>query len=462
MLTKFTYYQKFLGLNEIASSDKVDTVAYNKIRRCFTQIITNYGFFAELLFNLNIIEAGPNEGIDTMATDAKSIAYSPDFVKKLTEPEVIFVLIHEIMHNANFHFARMSGRDPRLWNCAADYAINLQIDDMIKDLKTSNIKTPNEILLDQKYRNMNAEMIYDLLVKESQQKDGSGKSGQQGSGSNKTGQGGQSGVPQTAGGTPQGDIRKPGSLDGKGTIVVEGNKEFGDAQTTEELEKKWQDGLSQAAVKHAGTGSSSLDRFLRKVNKPKINWRAELKKFVATVYDQLDYAYSNRRYIWQDIHVPGAKEVDTSSFEHVVIAIDTSGSITEDTLQKFGAEMLKLFKQYKIHDVTVIWCDSQIPKNGVQQFKVADASFKLDKLRPVGGGGTSFKPPFEWVKNNLLKKGKVPAFMIYFTDAYGEAPNIGEYGIRGYANRVLWVITENDQANHIKFGKKIYIDKLPG
>jgi len=451
------------------------------VRRCFTQIITNYGFFAELLFQLNIIEANPGAGIDTMATDGKSIAYNADFVNKLTEPEVIFVIIHEIMHNANFHFSRQGSKDHQLWNCAADYAINVQINDMKNDMKAgAKLAPPKGILLDDKYRGMSAEMIYDILEQgqpkpkpgqgqpkpgQGQPKPGQGQpkpgqgQGQPGQGQPGQGQPGQPGQGQD-GGTPEGDIRAPGSLDGTGKEIYKGNAELGDCKTAEELEKKWQDIRNNAAVKNAGSGSSSLDRWLRKANKPKINWRAELKKFVAQVYDELDYAYSNKRYIWQDLHLPGPHEADKSSYQNVIIAIDTSGSIGEETLAKFGAEMLKLFKTYNILTCHVIWCDSRICS--VQTFDVADKSFKLDKLKPCGGGGTSFKPPFEWVQKNIIKKGKVPAFMIYFTDAYGEAPSIGEYGIRSYATRVLWVITENDNASNLKFGKKIYIDKLPG
>lgn len=466
MLTKFFRFNKFLSINEMVVNDKVDKAALNKIRKCFTQIITNYGFFADLLFNLKIREVAPNY-CDTMCTDGKSIGYNPAFVHKLTEAEIIFVLIHEVMHNANFHFNRMGVRDHDLWNQAADYAINIQIDDMRKDMKSQgSIDPPKGILLDEKYRDMSAEQIYEILEK--QQGKSKNQPGQGQPGQGQPGQGSGKGQPGGPGAMP-GDIKSPGSITGEEIYKPEkgeegqGNQEIEDATTTEELEKKWQDIRNNAASKNAGTGSSSLDRWLRKLNKPKINWRAELKKFVAQVYDELDFAYSNKRFIWQDMHLPGPREADKSSYQNVVIAIDTSGSISEDTLGKFSSEMLKLFKTYNILTCYVIWCDSDIPKKGgVQVFDVADKSFKLDKLRPVGGGGTSFKPPFKWVQENIVKKGKVPAFMIYFTDAYGDAPSAGEYGIRAYANRVLWVITENDDASNIKFGKKLYIDKMPG
>jgi predicted metal-dependent peptidase len=464
MLTKFYFYEKLLALNEIAAADEVDKVAYNKVRRCFTQIITNYGFFAELLFQLNIIEANKNSGVDTMATDGITIAYSPEFVKKLTEPEVVFVIIHEVMHNANFHFDRQGNRDHQLWNCAADYAINIQIDDMRKDMNSTVLSAPKAILLDEKYRGLGAEDIYELLKQQQKQGQGQGKGkgkpgqGQPGQGQPGQGQPGQPGQGQD-GGTPEGDIRQPGSLDGKGKEVYKGNAELGDIKDPAELAKKWADIRNNAASKNAGSGSASMDRWLRKVNKPKINWRAELKKFIKQVYDQIDYGFFNKRFIGRDMYLPGPKEADTGSYENVIIAIDTSGSISDDTLGKFASEMAKLFKQYNIKKCHIIWCDSEI--SSIQTFDV-NAGFDIGKLKPTGGGGTSFKPPFEWVQKNVIKKGKVPAFFIYFTDAFGEAPSIGEYGIRSYAARVLWVITENDNADNIKFGKKIYIDKLPG
>lgn len=458
MLTKFFRFKKLSSINEMVVSDKVDQRAHNKMRKCFTQIITNYGFFADLLFNLSIVEVGA-ETCRTMCTDGKSIGYFPEFVHKLNEAEVIFVIIHEIMHNANFHFDRQGVRDHELWNQAADYAINLQIDDMAKEMKSNILQAPKDILLDEKYRGMNAEQIYELLEKEGKgqgQGQGQGKGQGQGQGKGKgqgqqgQGQGGKSGC-------MPGDIKSPGSI--KGEEIYKGNSDMGDAKTTDELRKVWQDKRNDAAAKNAGTGSVSLDRWLRGLNKPKINWRAELRKFVAQVFDQLDYAYSNKRFIWQDMHLPGPREADTGSYENVIIAIDTSGSISDDTLGKFASELAKLFKMYNIRKCHIIWCDSEI--SSVQTFDI-DSSFNIQKLHPTGGGGTSFKPPFKWVQDNIIRKGKIPAFMIYFTDAYGEAPNPGEYGIRSYDKRILWVITENDNADHLKFGKKIFIDKLPG
>ena len=175
MLTKFEIF-KSLKINEIVEQEKSKTnlAASNKVRRCITQIMGYYGFFADLFMQLKIMEAHPRAKIKTMATDGQCIAYNPFFVHQLTEEQICFVLIHEVMHNANFHFLRMGDRHPKLWNRAADYAINLQIEEMKSEEGGSIFDTPPRILLDKKFKVdgsiMSAEQIYNILEKEKPKK----------------------------------------------------------------------------------------------------------------------------------------------------------------------------------------------------------------------------------------------------------------------------------------------------
>jgi predicted metal-dependent peptidase len=350
-----------------------------------------------------------------------------------------------------------------LWNKACDYAINLLIADLAQESKKFEKPTENGKfigLLDERFRNMNAEQIYEVLEKEKSESKDNGKPSQ-GKGQPSGGEGdGDNGEGEDSVGDFGDDIREPGSLTGKGETIYEGSDVIKEVTTTKELADVWDRIRIEASTKNMGSGSESFDRWVRNINKPKINWKNELKKFITNVFNELDFGFYNKRFIGGGQYLPAAKDIDTSSYQNVVIAIDTSGSISDDTLAKFASEMMSLFKKYLILKVIVIWCDSDIPKNGVQQFDMADKTFDLKKLKPVGGGGTSFKPPFEWIKKNLLAKRIEPAFVIYFTDACGDAPGINEYDIRKYSNRVLWVITETESAPHIKFGKKIYIDKI--
>jgi len=62
--------------------------------------------------------------LPTMATDGCRIVYNPTFVDQLKSAELEGVLAHEVLHCALGHQCRRGGRDPGLWNEAADLAIN--------------------------------------------------------------------------------------------------------------------------------------------------------------------------------------------------------------------------------------------------------------------------------------------------------------------------------------------------
>jgi predicted metal-dependent peptidase len=95
-----------------------------------------------------------------------------------------------------------------------------------------------------------------------------------------------------------------------------------------------------------------------------------------------------------------------------VIAVDTSGSIDRKALNHFAAEASGVLGAYDT-TVRVIYCDTKVQKEEV--FTKADLPMKM---KPVGGGGTDFRPAFKYVD----KKGYTPACLIYFTDMYGDFP----------------------------------------
>jgi len=615
MLTKFNFFNKF-NINEAKELSKIDLKAAHKIRRCFTQIMSYYGFFADLFFQLRIMQAHPTSKVKTMATDGKSIVYNADFVNRLTEEEVNFVLIHEVMHNANFHFSRMGDRNPKRWNRAADYAINLQIDDMRSEPGGTILKPPAKILLNQRFKVdgsiLSAEQIYDILIKErplkpKQQKppkpkpqpiqiypgmkvrnletgktgvvreikngkyiideikeeyqkvveglyfpilnkvfeafggppicnlptvgnpeefdrdefipiikappkgpkggpkgppppttndefevegadeddededddgdgdddedDGDEDDDEDGDEREKGEKGDGSVIDNSIPGCE--DIRKPGSLGEQGDPLegYEGSDDLSGAKSQADIDKTWGEILNNAKSKHAGTGSPSLDRWFNKIGKPKINWKRRLLKFMNQCFaSQPKYGYFNKRFIGTNDYLPGMKFPKQEGFRNIILIIDTSGSIGQPTLSKFASEFYGILSSKKVMQTTVIWCDDVIQrveiidtkdKSGTSITKSEFESKFLAKLKPRGQGGTSFIPPFKWIEQNVIRKGQIPSFVVYFTDAAGSAPDPRKYGIPAYHKKVLWVITDCESAPHIKFPEKIFIDKNP-
>jgi predicted metal-dependent peptidase len=179
------------------------------------------------------------------------------------------------------------------------------------------------------------------------------------------------------------------------------------------------------------------------------------------------YGYFNKRFIADDEYLPGIKYPNSDGFRRIVLIIDTSGSITKETLGKFATEFYGILKGKKILETIFIWCDDEIigkpdivPTTQIRS-ESDFASYLARYVKPRGGGGTSFIPPFDWIEKNLINKGQIPSFVVYFTDAAGPAPRYNEYKIPRYNKKILWVITETAAAPHITFGEKIFIDVDP-
>lgn len=94
--------------------------------------------------------------LPTMATDGARNVYNPSFVEDLRPSELEGTLAHEAMHCALGHQCRRGGRDPELWNYAADFAINPL-------LLANGFTFPGGALIDPAFKNLSAEEIYARL-----------------------------------------------------------------------------------------------------------------------------------------------------------------------------------------------------------------------------------------------------------------------------------------------------------
>src|SRR5215470_5300790 len=133
-----------------------------KLLRARVQLLFKQPFFATLCLRLKLIPAT----VPTMATNGKVIYYNSAFVESITQEELEGVLAHEVLHCALAHHCRRGQRKKRLWNIAADYAINPLV------LK-NGLVLPAGALISPEYEGLCAEQIYDRILQE-----GSGGSSQ--------------------------------------------------------------------------------------------------------------------------------------------------------------------------------------------------------------------------------------------------------------------------------------------
>jgi hypothetical protein len=164
------------------SSPEVDRIAKEvteKIKKNSVWVQIRQGFFGRLLSHLNVYGSSELDP-PTMCTDGESIVFHPDFVKGQSNESIRFVIMHEILHCLNNHHERMGNRDPYLWNVACDYAINpLLLNDSDQPLEGLDFpkdeKGEKAGLFERKYEGMNAEDIYDDLIKNAQKQGGDPK-----------------------------------------------------------------------------------------------------------------------------------------------------------------------------------------------------------------------------------------------------------------------------------------------
>jgi predicted metal-dependent peptidase len=215
-----------------------------------------------------------------------------------------------------------------------------------------------------------------------------------------------------------------------------------DSQSADPAGEKasWDIAILQAAqaAQAAGQLGGGLERLLDKIRQPTIDWRTLLRRFVQEAA-RSDYSWKlpNPRYCPQGLYLPALKSEQMAA---IVIGLDTSGSINHAALAAFGAEIQAIVEDCVPECTFVVACDAKV--QGVSEFGPGESIC----LEARGGGGTDFKPVFDWVSN----EGVTPSCLIYLTDLCGEFPaNEPEYP-------VLWVSPQREGA--APFGEIIHME----
>src|SRR5262249_43552999 len=190
-----------------------DSPISRKLTRARTQLLLSQPFFGRLCCRMKLMTGA----VPTMATDGRRIVYDPAFVNSLQPAELEAVLGHEVLHCALGHHCRRGQRDPRLWNEAADLAINPL-------LVANGFSLPAGALIDPAFDNLSAEEIYARLL----QKNGGSSGAEKTQSPQPQGSGGSAASAQQ--GSPCQEPAKPGS-DNQLVPQVEGSAETGGGGT---------------------------------------------------------------------------------------------------------------------------------------------------------------------------------------------------------------------------------------
>ena len=382
-------------------------------------------FFGTLAMRLKLEE---HPGIGSAGVDGKTLAYEPEFVRALTHGQRKGLMAHEVMHCALGHPMRLGARDFELFNVAADYAINLVLID-------AGLELPPGGLIDEQYRGMSAEEIYARL-----KRDQASKASDDDQGNTPGNGGGQGEAQEGPSAPPSADKNFGGCGHFDKPSDAQRPAEYASAAEMEKLAQEWQAAATQAAsmAKRAGDLPGSTAEAVEALNRPKVDWREALKRFV-TAQARADYTWSppNRRFIGSGIYLPS---LHSQKIGCLVFAIDTSISMDVEALQQAIAELNAILDDVQPEEVHVLEADTAVHDANVY----TPDNYPVRAMTLKGRGGTRFAPTFQWVKDHDIQ----PDCLIYFTDLecydFGPEP---EYP-------VLWASTNLGQ-EAARFGEVI-------
>lgn len=332
------------------------------------------------------------------------VLVNPEWCASLSDPELAFVLVHELVHVLDLHFMRQGNRDSRRWNIAGDKKINWNIRAMGQAHGNCLMPPAGLLFASDEEASMTVEDIYDRLPVE----DGKG-SGPKGPGGDPGDSPGEPGEPRFG----QGCGPKL-ATDADAEEWEKGDGERKDAA------RHWKE--NQVRANSIGRGTRAGNDFSKLFDLPvcRVKWASLLRRVAqeaSLMHRCEDKAYKRRnRRSTPEVVLPGWIGYRSK----VGILIDTSGSMSDDTLAHAVAETMAVIKACGA-DAYLVAADTSVTWEG---WLTADASVAMNmaKARDAAGkgrGGTDFAPAYEAI-------AKVPArfdALVHMTDGQAYWPD---------------------------------------
>ena len=381
--------------------------------------------FALLSGILMVGRTAVDDNLPTACTNGRDERYGRKFVKELNDKELAFVVAHEGGHKMYRHLTtwrKLYDENAGLANAACDYVINLMLRDLDPEERTIAMprykKDMPEIdkrrgdfmgLVDERFRGMNAKQVFDILKDE-------------------------------GGGGGGGDGLDDHDWDGSGELSEEDKK-----QLERDIDQAIRQGL-MAQQKVAGKGSGGIDRELAELLAPKIDWREVLREFVKSMCrakDKSSWRRVNRRFLSTGTYMP---TMIGEQVGHLVIAVDTSGSIGGDDLAKFLSEVKGIAEEVNPRQVDLIYWDCSVAAH--EEYDEGSVANIVSSTKPRGGGGTSPSCVSEYLKEKRIE----PECVIILTDGYVG----GDWGT-DWTAPTLWCIVNGPDGIVAPNGKTVHV-----
>jgi predicted metal-dependent peptidase len=406
------------------------TEVEDKITVARIGMLLRHPFFGNMATRLKIEAC--DDWCPTAATDGRRLFYNTQFFNMLSERQIEFVIAHEIMHCVYGHITRREDRDPQLHNIASDYIVNNLLVRENIGAKVDQIP----IFQDFKYDGWTSEEVYDDLKQ--QQEDGSNAADK--------GEMLDEHIDWTQDGSDDGDEDKDGKPAKNG-----GEKSSSRPTLTDEEMRQIRDEIKESmvqAAQAAGAGNvpGEIKRIIQQLTEPKMNWREIIQTQIqSTIRADYTFARPSRKGWHMNAVLPG---MDFEESIDIAVAIDMSGSISNEQATDMLSELQGIMQQYKDYRIKVFCFDTQV--YNPMEF-TSDNGEDIASYEPMGGGGTDFDVCWRYMKDEDFQ----PKKFIMFTDGYPWS----SWGDPDYCDTIFVIHGYHDKNFQAPFGFTTHYEK---
>lgn len=415
--------------------------AWQAVRQARVTLMLRHPYLAAAVARLPLVDASNCVWCPTCATDGYAIYVNPAFTATLEDDELVFVMAHELVHCVLGHLDRVGRRDRFIWNVAVDYATNAL-------LVAHGHVLPSGALLHPRFSNMTAEQIYDDLLDQlyaDHQRQGKHiRRDADGfpvwDGIQVTTAGGSSRHVEAAAAGCQ--VGMDAHLPDQGAAA--GGLRPDPFPTRDERNSVRRD-LIAACASAAGTQAGRWTSELKPATVSPMAWQTMLANFISGLR-RSDYRLfpPNRRYVHRGLFLPS---LGVPGPEHLVVAVDTSASMSNDLLSQVLSQIDHLRAATEC-EVTLLQFDVRVHSCvGIDPWEPISTAALL-RHKVYGRGGTDLRAPFTYVASDDAGRFQCMDALIVMTDGFGPVPD------RPPTHPVLWIITPGGK-NSSKFGWEV-------
>lgn len=359
-----------------------------EIKDAIVQLLLKQPFYGYIAASITPQESGDTENVRMITDPVLKLLYNREWYGGLSEKQGVGVILHEILHLIFLHPYRKGNRERHLWTIACDMAVNEYIDRALLPGDAITVEKISNEIKEEIPRIKDAEAYYEIINKS--------------------------------------DSRLSFAVkDEKITIALRGGDELNanntmEADSSEIKQNAFKSMFSQILDQAGAEGEipQGVSVIVGELyGSGEVNWRNVLKRFLlgkGKIQMRKTMKKESRRYE----NLPGSKRTLGLS---ALLALDESGSISNDLSSRFFSEMLSI-KRITGTSLLVTEFDTDCTEPlPVERY--------IKEKRRVKNGGTDFNPVFA-----LADRMRIP-LVIIFTDGDGKAPEHVD-------QKVLWVLTK--------------------